>query len=155
MNRLDVLIKANAQGLYDLVINDSDFDSAYGFETSIPVSFFTDARAPSNQVQEAFRRRGWIGNILYIDEGRELGGLLWILDQARLTEDALNLARSFAQESLQWMIDDSIARSITVSVERTSDRGIEIYTDIIAIDNTVQRFLTLWRNTDFSRILSS
>lgn len=153
MNRLDVLIRANEYGLYDLVINGSDFDSAYGFETSIPVSFFSDARAPSNLVQEASRRRGWIGNILYIDDGRELGSLLWILDQARITEDTLNLGRSFTQESLQWMIDDNIARSITVTVERTSARGIEIYTDIIAIDNSVQRFLTLWRKTDLSRIL--
>lgn len=149
----DVLIRANDRGLYDLQIENSDFASAEGFESSIPTSLFSDARASAVQVQEAQKRRGWIGNILYAEIDRELGGLLWTLEQARLTQDTLNFARSYAEDSLQWMIDDGIARSISVTVERSDTRKVMVYIDILTIANTVQRYITLWRSTDINRIL--
>lgn len=154
MMRQDVLIKSDSVGLYDIQIGGADFASAYGFETAIPTSYFTDSRASAVQVQEALFRRGWAGNILYIDLGRELGGLLWLLDQARITADTLNFAKSYAQDSLQWMIEDGIAQSITISVEQIATRAIRILTDIITVENTVQRYITLWRNTDLTRILA-
>jgi phage gp46-like protein len=150
----DVLIKPDAEGIYDLVIKDADFASAKGFETAIATSYFTDARANAVQVQEAQNRRGWVGNILYLDIQRELGGLLWILDQARNTEDTRNSARSFAEGSLQWMPDDNVARSIQVIVKETSPRITEIFTNITTVDNTVLRYVTLWRDTDLSRAIS-
>lgn len=150
----DVLIQTTEGGLYDLQIDEErqDFQSAEGFESAIPTSFFTDARAPSVQVQEAIYRRGWVGNILFIDIGRELGGLLWILDQARITNDTLNLAKSFAEDSLNWMVIDGVARNVSVSFVQDGIRSIKIFTDITAIDNTVLRYVTLWRNTDLTKI---
>lgn len=149
----DVLIRADSRGLYDLQISGADFESAEGFETAIPVSLFSSARASATQVQDAKNRRGWIGNILYAEDDRELGGLLWILDQARITQDTLNDAKTYAQDSLQWMIEDGQARSIRVEVVKTSSRSIQILIDITEIDNTVQRYITLWRSTDLNRIL--
>ncbi|GAF91348.1 unnamed protein product, partial [marine sediment metagenome] len=102
----DILIKQEDSGLYDIQVEGSDFASAEGFESAIPVSYFTDSRAPEVQVQEAKNRRGWVGNILTVDLGRELGGLLWLLDQARITEDTINFAKSYAQGSLHWMNED-------------------------------------------------
>jgi len=142
----DVKITPNAQGLYDLAVSGGDFESVDGFDTAVPVSLFTDSRAPAAQVQNAQSRRGWVGNILSVDLGRELGGLLWVLDQARVTDDMLNFARQYAQDSLQWLIDDSQARNVTVSVERCTD-GIEIYITITTADDTVLRYVSLWRNT--------
>lgn len=150
----DLLIKSDARGLYDLQISGADFEAADGFETAIPTSFFSSARAPATQVQEAKNRRGWVGNILYAVDDRELGGLLWTLDQTRLTNDTLNIAKSYAEASLQWMLDDGIARSIRITVEKTSARSIQILTDIVTIENTVQRYITLWRSTDISRVLA-
>lgn len=149
----DVLIRKDDDGLYDLEIYGADFASAEGFETSIPVSYFTDARASAVDVQDAKKRRGWVGNILYVDIERELGGLLWLLDQTRITEDTLNFAKSYAEESLQWLVEDGIARLIEVQVEKTDNRKIEIATTITTIDNTVQRYVTLWRATNLSRTI--
>lgn len=151
--RQDILIKSDGKGLYDIEIDGFDFASAEGFESAIPTSFFTDARASAVQVQEAINRRGWIGNILFADIGRELGGLLWLLEQARITDDTLNFAKTYCQDSLQWMIDDGLARSIRVSIERNGTRGITILTDVVSIENTVKRYVTLWRSTDFSRVI--
>lgn len=153
MSRQDILIKSDTRGIYDVQIDGADFKSAEGFESAIAASYFTDSRAPAVQVQEAQKRRGWVGNILTAIQSRELGGLLWILDQARITDDTLNFAKSFAQDSLQWLIEDGIARSVQVSVVRNGVRGITILTDITTIENTVLRYVTLWRSTDLTRIL--
>ena len=147
----DVLIKQNDDGLYDLVVEGADFASAEGFETAIAVSLFTDARALPTYVQEAKNRRGWVGNIL--TEERQLGGLLWLLDQTRMTNDTINFARGYADGSLQWIIDDGVARVITVVVTKINNREMNIYIDITEINNTVKRYVTLWRNTNLERIL--
>lgn len=149
----DVLIKQDSSGLYDLQISNSDFESAYGFETAIPISYFTDARASAVQVQEAKNRRGWVGNIRSVDVGRELGGLLWILDQARIIQDTLNFAKQYAQDSLQWMLDDIVARAVLIEVIEIDSRQIRIGTTITTVDNTVLRYVSLWRDTKFNRIL--
>jgi len=148
----DMLLKQDSNGVFDLQIDGNDFTSAYGFETAIVVSFFTDARASSVQVQEAMNRRGWAGNILTRDLERELGGMLWLLDQARLTTDILNFARTYAQGSLQWMLEDDIGKQIIITVEKLGDRKININTDITTMNDTVKRYSTLWRNTNFNRI---
>ena len=143
----DVRLQADENGIYDLVLGDGDFNSVDGFETAIATSYFTDSRAPSVQVQAAQNRRGWVGNILYADIERELGGLLWVLDQARITDDTLNLAKTFAQDSLAWMVEDGIARNVAVSVEKAGYRTIKILTNVTTLDNTVLRYVTLWKNT--------
>lgn len=150
----DVLVRTSEGGLYDLRIDEDrqDFQSSEGFESAIPVSLFTDARAPSVQVQEAKDRRGWVGNILFADIERELGGLLWILDQARITDNIINLAKTFAEDSLNWMVEDGLARNVSATVTQDGSRSIKIFTDITTIDNTVLRYVTLWRSTEPSKI---
>ena len=52
----DLLLQRGEDGIYDLVIEDSQFVSAEGLETAVITSLFTDARAPEVQVPEAGRR---------------------------------------------------------------------------------------------------
>lgn len=151
--RQDILLKPDQDGVYDIQISGSDFASVEGMETAVITSYFTDVRASAVQVQNAQDRRGWVGNILS-DIGRELGGLLWILDQSRITNDTLNFAKVHAKDSLQWMIDDGLARSVRITVSRSGTRGIVILTDILSIDNTILRYVTLWRRSDFSKVES-
>jgi phage gp46-like protein len=149
----DILIKSDNFGLYDLQINGSDFASAAGFETVIPVSYFSDARASAALVQDARKRRGWVVDTLDAD-GRETGSLLWLLDQARITQDTINLARTYAQAALQHLVDDNVAANVVVSVEQNSTRGITILTTITSSNNEIQRYVSLWKTTDFKRIVS-
>ena len=147
----DVLIRADADGLYDLVVDGNVFASAGGFETAIPVSLFTDARAPSALVSEPQNRRGWIVNLLTASTMRQLGSILWVLDQARVTRETLNTARLAAQDAFQWMLDDGIALSVFVDVQQTQN-GILILITITDTSNVVNRYQTLWRATDASVI---
>lgn len=148
----DVLIRANRDGLYDLVVDGNLFASAGGFETAIPVSLFTDARAPAALVAEPQSRRGWIGNLLTAQTMRQLGSILWVLDQTRLTQETLNIARLAAQDAFQWMIDDGVALAVLVDVVRASQTGIIIHIQITDTSNVVSRYQTLWRATDVSVI---
>lgn len=148
----DVLIRANRDGLYDLVVDGNLFASAGGFETAIPVSLFTDARAPAALVAEPQNRRGWIGNLMTAQTMRQLGSILWVLDQTRLTQEALNIARLAAQDAFQWMIDDGVALAVLVDVVRASQSGIIIHIQITDTSNVVSRYQTLWRATDASVI---
>ena len=148
----DVLIRADSNGLYDLVVEGNSFASAGGFETAIPVSLFTDARAPSALVAEPQNRRGWIGNLLTASTMRQLGSILWTLDQARITQETLNVARLAAQDAFQWMVEDGVALSVFVNVARAPRGAVQIIISITDTSNVVNRYQTLWRATDASVI---
>lgn len=148
----DILIQANGDGLYDFVVDGNVFASAGGFETAIPVSLFTDARAPAALVAEPQNRRGWIGNLMTAATMRQLGSILWVLDQARITQDTLNTARLAAQDAFQWMLDDGIALGVLVDVTRTPRGALQIAIQITDTSNVVSRYQTLWRATDASVI---
>lgn len=144
----DVLIRANSDGLYDFVIEGNEFASAGGFETAIPVSLFTDARAPAALVAEPQNRRGWIGNLMTASTMRQLGSILWALDQTRITQETLNLARLEAQSAFQWMLDDGVALGVLIDLSRSSSGGITITIQITDTSNVVSRYQTLWRATN-------
>lgn len=148
----DVLIKSyGPNGLYDLVIEDGDFKSADGFETSIPVSLFTDARAPVSIVQNSRNRRGFLGNILTIDENYELGSLLWTFDQSRIIQETENRAKTEVRKAFNWMFVDRVITSLNVELE-SSQRNFLIFLNFNSIENAIDRFVTLWRITDMSQL---
>lgn len=144
----DVLIRANSDGLYDFVIEGNEFASAGGFETAIPVSLFTDARAPAALVSEPQNRRGWIGNLMTAATLRQLGSILWVLEQARITQETMNIARLEAQAAFQWMLDDGVALGVLVDLTNVPRGGIIITIRITDTSNVVSRYQTLWRATN-------
>lgn len=149
----DVLLKYDPNlGVYDLQTDGADFASIAGMETAIAVSLFTDARAPESRVPTAQRRRGWIGNILTIEQRRELGSLLWTLDQARITRDTINNARVDAQACFNWMVEDGAARSVNVNVVQQDRSSINIDIKYTDLDNKTERFTTLWRRTGAAKL---
>jgi phage gp46-like protein len=152
----DVLIKPDGFGNYDIPLNENgyDFASAEGFESAIPVSLFTDARAPASSVADPKKRRGWIGNLLTIDQDRQLGGLLWIYDQGRITATLLNGVRNETLRSLNWMLADGILLSIEVDVFVESTRAIRVKIRLTGTDNNVDQYSVLWRRTNPAQITS-
>lgn len=135
-------------GLYDLVIDAdvADIASIQGMETAIETSLFTDSRAPESLVPSPEYRRGWVANTLTAQAQRELGGIVWVFDQSRITQDTLNQLQLAALASFDWMISDGVARNITVSVDQV--RGA-VYITLIYEEPTgdVKRYKALWRKT--------
>ncbi|MNE76472.1 Phage protein GP46 [compost metagenome] len=83
---------------------------------------------------------------------RQLGSILWALDQTRITQETLNLARLEAQSAFQWMIDDDVALGVLVDLSRAASGSIVITIRITDTSNVVSRYQTLWRATDASVI---
>lgn len=150
----DILIRPQKSGLYDMEIDEDtrDFKSAEGFETAIPVSLFTDARAEESLVPNPKNRRGWVGNISTLENGFELGSLLWTLDQSRLTVDTLNRARAEARAALNWMLNSGQVTQIQVDVQFSNQREITIFIEFQSIENIIKRYVTLWRKTDATQL---
>lgn len=143
----DVQLVKNADGLFDLAVSNNTLDTIDGFETAIIVSLLSDARAPSSSVQTPSRRRGWVGNILTAASGRELGSRLWLFSQSRLTDEILNDLAIAAQEALDWMIEDGIAKSVAATVLKNDLRGVTVTIVITTIEGKEQRYAILWRQT--------
>ena len=143
----DVVLNRGDNGLFDLQVADQDFDSVEGFETAITISIFTDSRAPSSSVPTPERRRGWIGDILTADVGRSLGSILWTYYQSRLTQSIINEIQIAAQDSLAWLIEDGMARDVSVTVENNTKRGIVVFIDILTPIGESKRYSIKWRST--------
>lgn len=136
-----------SDGIFDLALSGADFANVDGLETALIVSLFTDARAKPSQVKSPDRRRGWVGNILNAETGRQLGSRLWVYDQSRLTPDIMNAVAEEAKRCLFWMVQDGVARSVNAGVEKNSDRSINIVIDIVTASGENRRYELLWRST--------
>ena len=150
---IDAVLEKRTDGSYDLQIGaDGDILTAEAFDTAIIVSLFTDARADQSEVLPSELRRGWIGNESTPDF--EIGSKMWLFYQNRLTQTTVNGIVGAAQDSLQWLVQDSIpatdttiANSVTASGEVTS-RGLELQITIERPDSQVEkRYFELWQNT--------
>ena len=92
-----------------------------GLETAIILSLFCDARAKPDDVLPVAGgdRRGWWGDV-FGGAGNDdaIGSRLWLLSREKITGQVLVRARGYAQEALQWLIDDRIVTSLDVIAER-------------------------------------
>jgi len=145
---IDVKFILDNDGRFDIDIENGDLVGEDGFDTAIWISLFTDARASSSQVLQPEQRRGWIGNKVSIDQNRQLGGYLWLIDQRRLNHTTLIETIDYARKSLQWLIDDNICTAIDVSGIIKATEGIELTILITSTEGiTTTNYVKIWKKT--------
>ena len=110
---------------FDAVLQDLEKDD--GLETAVLISLFTDRRAKDDDILPDANnpdKRGWWAGLT--TDGDQIGSRLWLLDRAKTTTDVLTFARQYAEESLQWLIEDEVASKIAVTTERqgTPENGV-------------------------------
>jgi len=146
----DVALVQNATtGIYDVILDtNGDLKGTDSFDTALIVSLFSDARASQTQVAVPQNRRGWLGNVAPPIEGYEMGSLLWLVYQERLTQNVLNAAVDFARQCLEWLVVQGMAQSIDVSGEIVPSYGIALTIVITSLTGqTETRYVKLWENT--------
>lgn len=101
----------------DLQRDGGNFLSDDGLETGVVVSLFTDRLAEStDEIPDGTDdRRGWWADAFPDVEDDRIGSRLWLLRNAKANQQTLNDAKLYAEEALQWMLDDGVAKSITVT----------------------------------------
>lgn len=150
MSKVDITIKKRGSNkFYDIVFDsDGDIETTEGLETAVILSLFGEKRASASEVASAELRRGWWGNLLNQVKDYEIGSKLWLLEQARLTQETLNSSLTSTQEGFQWFIDDRLLDDVLVTSNFT-DSGIKIKIDLIRAQNKVfSRAYDLWEKTD-------
>lgn len=141
------LIKNEETGFFDIAIKDGDIQSVDNFDTALNSSVLLDSRA-SARVAAPEKRNGWLGNLVSIVEGRQVGSHLWLLSQARLTQSSVNEAVDYVRKSLEWLVQDKVCSNLAVSGEVVARLGIRIRVDITALSGKLEtRFFNLWENT--------
>ena len=144
---IDVKFNLDEYGSVDFDIEDGDLKHEDGFDTAIWISLFTDARATESQVLIPEHRRGWLADILSINN-RKLGGYLWLIDQSRLVQKTLNEAIDYARKSLEWMLEDDICEQINVTGSLVPKLGIQLNIQIISkYGVTSNKNVKLWEVT--------
>lgn len=84
---------------------------------AVVISLFTWRRARRDDPHEGVRW-GWWGDGLADLPNDRIGSRLWLLAREKLTQSTVNRAREYAEEALQWLLEDRVATSVVVTSER-------------------------------------
>jgi len=100
-------------------------------DTAVMISLFTRKLVDDDETLPDHKddRGGWWADPYYDVKNHYIGSKLWLLGRFKATQAVLNLAKIYAQEALQWLIDDGIAESVNVEVER---QKLD-YSDLLAL----------------------
>ncbi len=116
--------------------------------TAVYASLFTWARANDDDELPNFSddRKGWWGDSYPVVEGFKIGSRLWLLARRVITAETLALAKQYAEESLEWMVEDKVAREVIVQVGRDGPNRVNMLVTIVQPDgNAIEvRYIDLW-----------
>jgi phage gp46-like protein len=111
------LLLDTSKGYYDISLgSDGDIAGTYGLNTALIVSLLTDARASESEQADPLLRRGWWGD-LFGDVGDEIGSKLWLSFNQPLSTLSKNYIINYTIASLNWLIADDLADSVTADAE--------------------------------------
>lgn len=137
-------------GAADFSIEDNDLVTDNGLQTAVLLSLFTDRRAESGDIlpDNETDRRGWWADAHPVIEGDRFGSRLWLLARSKESQTVLNRAKEYAQESLQWLVDDKVADKVVVSAEvpRTGVLGLVVQVYRPTVDPVTFRFNYAWES---------
>jgi phage gp46-like protein len=150
-DRIERKLTQNEDNIYDYTIDtNGDFTHDLSFDTDILVSLFVDARADESEIAEPEYRRGWIGDVVTVLQGHQLGSKLWLVEQERMTQDVLNKISSYVKESLNWVITLNYGQRVQVEVNREdltrASVNIRIY---VKNDNVLKFTYQIWQNSQY------
>lgn len=100
----------------DFAVSGGALTADSDLQTAVLISLFTDRRAEADDPlpDQMASRRGWWGDAL---GKRRIGSRLWLLSREKQLREVVNRAREYAEEALAWLVDEGIAKRVTVQAE--------------------------------------
>lgn len=110
------------------------------------ISLFSWRKSNDDDGVDIPNRQGWWGDTFASETNDRIGSRLWLLQREKLTDEVVARAREYAEESLQWMIDDALAAAVNVSTDRENNR-LNMSVEIVRpgdAQSIQARFQNLW-----------
>jgi phage gp46-like protein len=85
---------------------------------AVLISLFTWRRANPDDDLPGTDRYGWWGDTYPTTDNDRIGSRLWLLTRSKLTAKTVLEAKEYAEEALQWFVDDGVAAKVEVQAER-------------------------------------
>jgi phage gp46-like protein len=103
-------------------------------EQAVYLSLFCNKREISPEIaNQNLPENGWFGNLDLYQNDFEQGSFLWTLSQSEINDQVINLAISYIEESLDWLIEDNIVEDFEVNFVNEVNQVIESYEQGLAI----------------------
>ena len=118
---VDIKLNLDTENLrFDLAVKNFDLETTEDIETAVYISLFTDRRARIDHrlpgmPQDPDDLRGWCGDQMDDRRDDEIGSLLWLLEREVNVIVVIAKAKTYAEESLLWLIQDGLVKQITVA----------------------------------------
>lgn len=120
-----------------------------GLETAVLISLFTDNRAGDDDELPATEtdKRGWWGG--------EIGSKLWLLRREKQLASVMWRAKEYAQEALQWFVDDGVASSVRVTASNPRMGWLWLDIEIRRPDQTLfhRKYNYNWLQQEYKRVV--
>lgn len=100
---------------FDLALQGTDLATDDTLASAVLVSLLTDRLAADYEVEPGQDRRGWWADA-YADNNHKTGSRLWLLERQKQLPAVLKQCQQFCEEALGWMVEDGLAKAITVTV---------------------------------------
>jgi phage gp46-like protein len=113
---------------------------------AVLISLFTWRRANPDDVLPSTNKFGWWGDTYPQNTNDRIGSRLWLLSRAKLTTETVLKAKEYAEESLQWLLDDGVAAAVQVQSERQELDRLALGVNIVRGDGSSLniRFSNVW-----------
>ena len=120
----------------------ADLASGDDLATAVLTSLFTDRVAHIDDVipDGSTDPRGWWGD----DPTVPIGSRLWLIFRSKATQDTVASAQNYAEEALQWMVDDGVIAGSDVYVEWQVPSTLAMRVTLFKNDGTKQTIAFAW-----------
>ena len=129
----------------DLVRNGGSIQFDEGMESAVVLSLFTDAR--SQDGDDPANEKGWWGDIEAEVEDDVIGSRLWLVGRFKTEQAAEDATEIFAQDALQWMIDDGVAQTVIATAFRNGKSDLCVRIEITRPGELAPSFVKAWEVT--------
>ena len=114
---------------------------------SVINSLFCWRRADASDDRPCDSWMGWWGDTFADDDGDKFGSKLWLLGRSKIVPETLRLAEQYAEEALQWLIDDGVAGRVEVRAEFNEFQRLDLLVTVFKPNGRVassMRFADVW-----------
>ncbi len=98
---------------------------------AVVISLFSWHRAEQGDIYDGSNKFGWWGDTF---NTYKTGSKLWQYLRRSLTDDTILAIRETCEDALRWLVDESIADSVSVTPERADVNRLDLTVDIVLKD---------------------